>query len=204
MFRFIPRDEKFFDLFEAAALNIREGAAALKEMVESEGDYETWWKRIEEYEHAGDRITHDLIRRLNQTFITPLDREDIHQLGSGLDDVMDLIEAGATRLTLYKIKRCTTEAKHLAALIHQMAEEIVFAVQKLKDLDSILSHCVEINRLENLADQVSRDAIAALFVGGHDPIDIIKWKEIYETLETATDRGEDVADILERIVLKNA
>jgi predicted phosphate transport protein (TIGR00153 family) len=204
VFRFIPRDEKFFDLFETAALNIREGAAALKEMAESEGDYETWWKRIEEYEHTGDRLTHDLIKRLNQTFITPLDREDIHQLGSGLDDVMDLIEAGATRLTLYKIERCTAEAKHLAVLIHQMAEEIVLAVQKLKDLNSILSHCVEINRLENLADQVSRDAIAALFVGGYDPIDIIKWKEIYETLETATDRCEDVADILERIVLKNA
>jgi uncharacterized protein len=204
VFRFIPRDEKFFSLFEASALNIREAAVALKEMVESEGDYETWWKRLEAYEHEGDRLTHDLIKRLNQTFITPLDREDIHQLGSGLDDVMDLIEAAATRISLSKIKRCTGEAQHLAALIHQMAEEIVLAVQKLKDLDSILSHCVEINRLENLADHVSRDAIAALFTGGHDPVDIIKWKEIYETLETATDRCEDVADILERIVLKNA
>ena len=204
MFRFIPRDEKFFDLFEAAALNIREAAIALKEMVESDGDYEAWWKQVEEYEHKGDRLTHDLIKRLNQTFITPIDREDIHQLGSGLDDVMDLIEAAATRIALYRIKQCTPETKRLAELIHQMAEEIVLSVQNLNRMNNILSHCVEINRLENLADTVARDAIAALFTGGYDPVDIIKWKEIYETLETATDRCEDVADILERIVLKNA
>lgn len=203
-FRIIPRDEKFFDLFEAAALNIREAAVALKGMVESEGDYDVWWKQVEEYEHAGDRITHELIRKLNQTFITPLDREDIHQLASGLDDVVDLIEAGATRLALYKITRTTDEAKRLAELIHQMAEEIVLSVQKLKDMQGILPHCVEINRLENVADRVSRDAIAALFTEGHDPVEIIKWKEIYETLETATDRCEDVADVLERIVLKHA
>lgn len=204
MFRFIPRDEKFFDLFEAAALNIRVGAAALKEMAESEAEFEAQWKQIEEFEHKGDRITHELMRKLNQTFITPLDREDIHQLASRLDDVMDLIEAGATRMALYKIKRCTPEAKRLATLIQEMSEEIVLAVQKLTDMKSILSHCVEINRLENVADQVSRDAIAALFTGGHDPVEIIKWKEIYETLETATDRCEDVADVLERIVLKHA
>ncbi len=204
MFRFIPRDEKFFDMFEAAALNIREAAVALKEMVESEGNYDTWWKQVEEYEHKGDRLTHELMKKLNQTFITPLDREDIHQLGSGLDDVVDLIEAAATRMALYGIKRCTPEAKRLAELIHHMAEEIVLSVQNLNAMNNILSHCVEINRLENLADIVSRDAIAALFKEGNDPIDIIKWKEIYETLETATDRCEDVADILERIVLKNA
>jgi predicted phosphate transport protein (TIGR00153 family) len=204
VFRFFPRDEKFFDLFVAAALNIREAATTLKGMVESDSDYEAWWKQVEEYEHTGDRITHDLIKKLNQTFITPLDREDIHQLASGLDDVVDLIEAAATRMALYKIKRCTTDAKRLAELIHQMAEEIVLAVQKLKDLKDILPHCIEINRLENVADRVARDAIAALFTGGRDPVEIIKWKEIYETLETATDRCEDVADVLERIVLKNA
>ncbi|MFQ5657463.1 MAG: DUF47 domain-containing protein [Candidatus Methylomirabilales bacterium] len=204
MFRFIPRDEKFFDLFEASALNIQQGAGALKAMTESDSDYAEWWKQVEEYEHQGDRLTHDLIRKLNQTFITPLDREDIYDLASGLDDVLDLIEAGATRMALYKIKQCTPEAKRLAALILQMTEEIVLAVQKLKDLKNIFPHCVEINRLENLADEISRDAIAALFTEGHDPVEIIKWKEIYETLETATDRCEDVADILERIVLKNA
>ncbi len=204
MFRFIPRDEKFFDLFRVSALNIREAAVALKAMVESEADYDARWKQVEEYEHTGDRITHDLIKKLNQTFITPLDREDIHQLASGLDDVVDLIEAAATRLALYKIPRCTDEAKRLAKLIHQMADEIVFAIEKLKDLQGILPHCVEINRLENVADRVARDAIAALFIGGHGPVEIIKWKEIYETLETATDRCEDVADVLERIVLKHA
>ncbi len=176
----------------------------MKAMTESDGDFEAWWKRAEEYEHTGDRLTHDLIKKLNQTFITQLDREDIHQLASRLDDVMDLIEAAATRMALYKIKRCTPEAKRLAALIHESAEEIVRAVQKLKDLKNILPHCVEIDRLENVADHVSRDAIAALFTGGHDPVEIVKWKEIYETLETATDRCEDVADVLERIVLKNA
>lgn len=204
MFRFIPRDEKFFDLFEASALNIQQAARALEAMSESDGDYEEWWKQIEEYEHQGDRLTHDLIRKLNQTFITPVDREDIYDLASGLDDVLDLTEAAATRMALYKIKRCTPEAKRLATLILQMTDEIVFAVQKLKDLKNVFPHCVEINRLENLADHISRDAIAALFTEGHDPVEIIKWKEIYETLETATDRCEDVADILERIVLKNA
>lgn len=204
MFRFMPRDEKFFDLFEDSAHNIQEGATALKSMAESDGDYDAWWKQIEEFEHKGDRITHDLIRKLNQTFITPLDREDIHQLASRLDDVMDLIEAVATRMALYKIERCTPEARRLAVLIHESAEQIVLAVQKLKDLKSILSHCVEINRLENIADHVSRDAIAALFTGSYDPVEIVKWKEIYETLETATDRCEDVADILERVVLKHA
>ncbi|MEE9181257.1 MAG: DUF47 family protein, partial [candidate division NC10 bacterium] len=133
-----------------------------------------------------------------------LDREDIHQLASGLDDVVDLIEAAATRMALYKIDRCTPEAKRLAVLIHESAEQILLAVKNLKDLKNILSHCVEINRLENIADHVSRDAIAALFTGGHDPVEIMKWKEIYETLETATDRCEDVADILERVVLKHA
>ncbi|MFQ5880882.1 MAG: DUF47 domain-containing protein [Candidatus Methylomirabilales bacterium] len=204
MFRFIPRDEKFFGLFEASALNIQEAAAALEEMTGSEGNYEAWWKQVEELEHKGDRITHDLIKKLNQTFVTPLDREDIHHLASALDNVLDLIEAAAARMALYKIKRGTSEAKRLAHLIYQSAEEIVRAVQKLKDLKSILSHCVEINRLENVADEVSRDAIAALFTESHDPVEIVKWKEIYETLETATDRCEDVADILEGVVLKHA
>ncbi len=203
-FSFMPRDEKFFDLFEAAALNIRQAAAALREMVESEGDYAAGWRQVEEFEHEGDRITHELIRKLNQTFVTPLDREDIHQLSSRLDDVMDLIEAAATRMALYKITHCTPEARRLTVLIQEMAEEVALAVGKLKDMESILSHCVEINRLENVADQVSRDAIAALFTEGCDPVEIIKWKEIYETLETATDRCEDVADVLERIVLKHA
>ena len=204
MFRFMPRDEKFFDLFEDAAHNIQEAAAALKSMAESDGDYEAWWKQIEEFEHTGDRITHDLIRKLNQTFITPLDREDIHQLASRLDDVVDLIEAVATRMALYKIDRCTPEAKRLAVLIHESAEQILLAVKNLKDLKNILSHCVEINRLENEADSLFLNSMAELFRGEMNAVDIIKWRDIYDQLEEATDSAEQVAYVLEAIVLKHA
>ncbi len=204
MFRLIPREEKFFEFFKKAANNILDGAKVLLQMTEEEGgDFEKGWKQLEEFEHEGDKITHQIIRKLNRTFITPIDREDIHSLTVGLDDVMDLIEAAAARMTLYKIKQPTEEARKLAQVILKSAEEIVKAVSNLERLDDVMEHCIEINRLENVADDISREAIAGLFDKGHDPIDVIKWKEIYETMETATDRCEDVANIVESVALKN-
>ncbi len=204
MFRLIPREEKFFEFFTKAANNILDGAKVLVQMTDEQaGDFEKGWKQVEDLEHVGDKITHQIIRKLNRTFITPIDREDIHALTVALDDVMDLIEAVAARMTLYKIKQPTEEARKLAYVILKSAEEIVKAVSNLERLDDVMEHCIEINRLENEADDISREAIAALFDKGHDPIDVIKWKEIYETMETATDRCEDVANIVEAVALKN-
>ncbi len=204
MFRLIPREEKFFEFFEKAANNILDGAKVLVQMTdEQDGDFEKGWKQLEDLEHVGDKITHQIIRKLNRTFITPIDREDIHALTVALDDVMDLIEAVAARMSLYKIKQPTEEARKLALVILKSAEEIVKAVSNLERLDDVTEHCIEINRLENEADEVCREAIAGLFEKGQDPIDVIKWKEIYETMETATDRCEDVANIVEGVALKN-
>ena len=204
MFRLIPREEKFFEFFEKAANNILDGARILAHMTdEQDGDLEKGWKQLEDLEHVGDKITHQIIRKLNRTFITPIDREDIHSLTVALDDVMDLIEAVAARMSLYKIKQPTEEARKLALVILKSAEEIVKAVSNLERLDDVTEHCIEINRLENEADEVCREAIAGLFEKGQDPIDVIKWKEIYETMETATDRCEDVANIVEGVALKN-
>lgn len=204
MFRLIPREEKFFEFFEKAANNILEGARVLVQMTE-EGcaNFQERWKRLEELEHVGDKITHQIIRKLNRTFITPIDREDIHSLAVALDDVMDLIEASAARMSMYKIKQPTEEARKLAQVILKSAEEIVKAVSSLERLDDVMEHCIEINRLENMADEISREAIADLFDKGHDPMDVIKWKEIYETMETTTDHCEDVANIVESVALKS-
>ncbi len=204
MFRLIPREEKFFEFFEQAAANILEGAKVLVQMTDERGaDFQERWKRLEEIEHVGDKITHQIIRKLNQTLITPIDREDIHSLAVALDDVMDLIEASASRMSLYKIKQPTEEARKLAQVILKSAEEIVGAVSNIERMDDVMGHCIEINRLENMADDISREAIAGLFDKGHDPMDVIKWKEIYETMETTTDRCEDVANIVESVALKS-
>ncbi|MDE2060177.1 MAG: DUF47 domain-containing protein [candidate division NC10 bacterium] len=205
MFRLIPREEKFFEFFDKAANNILEGAKVLVQMTDEPGaDFQERWKRLEELEHVGDKITHQIIRKLNRTFITPIDREDIHSLAVALDDVMDLIEASASRMNLYKIKQPTEEAGKLAQVILKSAEEIVKAVSNLERMDDVMEHCIEINRLENMADDISREAIAGLFDKGHDPMDVIKWKEIYETMEMTTDGCEDVANIVESVALKSA
>jgi predicted phosphate transport protein (TIGR00153 family) len=205
MFRLIPREEKFFEFFDKAANNILEGAKVLVQMTDERGaDFQERWKRLEELEHVGDKITHQIIRKLNRTFITPIDREDIHSLAVALDDVMDLIEASAARMNLYKIKQPTEEAGKLAQVILKSAEEIVKAVSNLERMDDVMEHCIEINRLENMADDISREAIAGLFDKGHDPMDVIKWKEIYETMEMTTDGCEDVANIVESVALKSA
>jgi hypothetical protein len=204
MFNLIPREEKFFEMFMEAAHNIQSAARSLVQMFGAFEITEESWKTLEDFEHEGDKITHRILRKLNRTFITPIDREDIHRMTTALDDVMDMIEASGSRLVMYKVKQATPAARRLADLIGRSADQIVKAVEHMPQFEHVQEHCVEINRLENEADNASREAIAALFEEGAAPLEVIKWKEIYETLETATDRCEDVANIVETIALKNA
>jgi predicted phosphate transport protein (TIGR00153 family) len=161
-------------------------------------------KRIKEVEHVGDGITHEIARNLNQTFITPIDREDIHDLASALDDILDVVEAIADRFVLYKVTAPTEPAIKLSNVLYQAAVEVGATVDLLGKSHPDVTECsVRVNSLENEADRISRDAISALFERVTDPIAVIKWKEIYENFETGTDRCEDVANILERIALKH-
>jgi len=205
MFRILPTDQEFFVLFEKASSNIQEGAELLKELLDNFEDVKGKAREIEEIEHRGDTITHDVVKKLNTTFITPIEREDILALASSLDDIIDLIHAAATRITLYKITEPTPQAKELGFLILKSVRELHRGISHMgKKMDGVYEHCVEVNSLENEADRVCRDAIAFLFEHEKDPITILKWKEIYETLETATDRCEDAANVLEGVALKNA
>ena len=204
--RLIPRDAKFFDMFAEIANNVVEGAKVLSDLLHHY-DYETMpaaVQKIKDIEHRGDDMTHKILIKLNQTFITPFDREDIHLLASSLDDVLDFINGASDRLLTYKISQPSPSAKVLASIILKQAQELKKAVALLGKDHHLLEHCVEVNRLENEADQVSREAIGRLFDGGYDPITLIKLKELLEILEQASDKAEDVADVLETVVLKNA
>ena len=206
-FPFIPREEKFFGLFEESAQNMVKTAQELKELVSAWDNVEERVKRITELEHQGDTITHQIMTQLHRTFVTPFDREDIALLAHSLDDVTDFIEAAADAMSLYKVNSPGQKAKELADIIVQAATEIEKAICQLEhrhELKKILEHCVEINRLENAADRIFRSVIAELFDDSTDVAQIIKWREIYEHMESATDRCEDVANVLEGVVLKNA
>jgi uncharacterized protein len=161
-------------------------------------------QKIKEIEHKGDEVTHELFVKLNSTFITPFDREDIHRLASSLDDVLDYVNSAASRLVTYKIIDPPSEAAELATLICRQAEELSKGVGLLEKRDALLKHCVEINRLENEADVVVRAAVGRLFDTETDPIRLIKHKELLEVLEMATDKAEDAANVLETVVLKSA
>ncbi|HSA62299.1 MAG TPA: DUF47 family protein [Nitrospiraceae bacterium] len=203
IFGLIPKEEAFFDLFKKAAHNMIEGSRLLKDMMEDFRDLPDKAKRIKEVEHVGDGITHDIALRLNQTFITPIDREDIHDLASALDDILDAVEAVADRFVIYKIARPTDSAVRLADILYQASVAVGCGVDRIGMSHAQIKECsVQVNSLENEADRVSRDAISGLFEKETDPISVIKWKEIYETFEEGTDRCEDVANVLERIVLK--
>jgi uncharacterized protein len=191
-------------MFSAMSNNLIDGARV---MVDLFADYRDVDKKVDEIrriEHVGDEMTHSIMRKLNQTFITPFDREDLYKLASSLDDVLDFLNASGARIVMYRIINPPPEAGVLARLILAQSEELAKAVSLLEKNGDVLVHCVEINRLENEADQVSRAAIARLFDHEKDPITLIKTKELLEFLETATDRAEDVADVLETVVLKNA
>ncbi|MBI3976086.1 MAG: DUF47 domain-containing protein [Armatimonadetes bacterium] len=202
--RWLPREEVFFDLFNQAAQNILQAARQLKELMDDYRDVERRAEALKALEEKGDEIIHTIIERLNRTFVTPLDREDILTLAKQLDNVLDWIEACAARMAIYRIPHATPEAQELAHIIVNICEAMVEGVGSLRGKHDRVDGVVqEINRLENLADHVHRDAIAKLFADHVDAIDVIKWKEIYETLEEATDQGEDVANALESIRGKN-
>lgn len=200
----IPRDEKFYCLFDEQAQNIHKAAKLLEALFENYQDVEKQVSEIKFLEHQGDQITHTLMKKLNRTFITPFDREDIHALGSALDDVLDLVDAAASRLITYKIKKVTPGARQLAKVILHGTEIIVNAVAQLNHPQNMLEYCEQLTLLEEEADRIKGECIARLFEDSTDPIEVIKWKEIYEVLEASTDKCEDVADVLEAVVLKAA
>ena len=205
MFRLLPRDENFFDLFEEQAGHIVSASRVLEELTLNYPSAQAKVQQIRDLEHAGDAITHEVVRRLNTTFVTPIDREDIYALASCLDDVLDLIDAVADRLLLYKIKTPTDGWIAMGKIIVKTAEETDRAVRCLRTLSQeYRKHSIEVNRLENEADRLLRDELAALFEGVTDAIEIIKWKELYETMEAVTDRCEDVLNVIEGITLKMA
>jgi len=204
MFRFIPKEEKFFEMFVSMAQNAHEGARLLTEMMETDADRRNLAESIKSLEHKGDRMTHDLITKLNRTFVVPIDREDIYRLSSCIDDIMDLIESVARRMVLFKIGNPSEPAVQLSQLLRRGTAEVVAAVSELKNGMKVVEHCIEINRLEDEADHVYHLVLGELFETEKDPIALIKWKEIYETLETSVDKCEDVANVIESIVVKNA
>ena len=205
--RLLPHDASFFAHFEHQGKKTVEGCRAFLEMIEQPGNMETRAERVKQIEHECDEITHAVVEALHKTFITPIDRNDIYTLITKMDDIMDFVEAAADRLALYEIPAMTKEVGDLARCLVQSAEHVLGAVSSIRDLgkpNGILQHCIEINRLENVADGILRSALARLFREEKDPIAVIKWKEIYETLESATDRCEDVANIIEGVVLENS
>ena len=204
---FIPRERKFFDLFEAGTANTVKIAGKLKDLVDTWEDVKAKVDEIDELEHAGDTITHNIIEQLHRTFVTPFDHEDIAALAHSLDDITDFIHAAAVAMFIYKVDYPSSRAKELADVIIRAAVEVekaFFLLRHHAKLKQVLEHCVEINRLENMSDSIFRTAMAELFDDTSDIPSIIKWREIYEQMEAASDRCEDVANVLEGIALKHA
>ena len=201
---FVPKEQQFFDLFEEAGGNILRAAELLERMLRTYPEHGELARDILICEQEGDRITHDLIRRLNNTFVTPIDREDILALASALDDIVDFTEEIADFLGLYKIEAPMEHAQKMARVLEQATQAIAEAMPRLRTFKDISHYTVEINRLENDGDRLQREALASLFDDGIDPMVVIRWKDIYERLEEAIDATERVAYTLEGIVLKNS
>ena len=203
-FRLIPRNEDFYTQFNALGEQLRNGAGLLEQML---GQDPVIWDKadeIKEVEHKCDQLTHQIIQRLNSTFVTPIDREDIHAMAKSLDDVMDAIDASARFVRLYKITTVRYGARELARLVSVSADQMLLALKALDKRVGVAACAVEINRLENEADRIHEESLRRLFDEERDPVMIIKWKEILDFLEEATDRCEDVANLLEGVVVKNA
>jgi predicted phosphate transport protein (TIGR00153 family) len=202
--RLMPQDGDFFTLFQKQAENIVSGAAAFAIMLEHYADVEEQVRAIKAIEHSGDEITHQIFRKLNQTFITPFDREDIHELCGSMDDVIDLIDAAASRFVLYRIDKVRAGTVELAKVLTVATMELSAAIHNIPSPDKALQRIIEINRLENESDRICRALIAQLFEEEKDPVQIIKWKEVFEVVEAAVDKCEDVSNVIESIILKNA
>jgi predicted phosphate transport protein (TIGR00153 family) len=199
-----PNQREYFDLFEQAGTNIVRAAGLLEELLATYPDRRELAVSIRDCEHEGDRIVHDLIARLNQTFVTPLDREDIHELASALDDIVDYIEEVADYLGVYKIEAPTEQAQELAVVLAQAAAEVARCLACLRGFKDVTKHTLEIHRLESEGDRIARDALGSLFEDGVDPMVVIRWKDIYERLESAIDSTERAAYIVRGIIIKNA
>jgi predicted phosphate transport protein (TIGR00153 family) len=203
-FSLLPREDKYFDMFTQMAGKIEEAAGILIEMLNSDGsDFSSYTKRIKDVEHSCDQLTHEITTKLNKSFITPFDREDIYHLSVALDDICDYIDAGARAIVMYDIREFNDDAKGLAKTIRDISTAIKGAVSRLSNPNGINEYFVEIHRLENVADDIYFRAMGKLFKNATDPIEVIKWKEFLEILENATDRAESVANIIESIVLKH-
>jgi len=202
----LPKEEKFFKYFEEQANIICEAASVLQELMEKFGDGQTRERvqRLNDLEHRGDDITHELTLRLYKSFVTPIDREDMHSLSHYLDDVLDYIQGSGIRLQLYKVKKITSEAKQLGSVILQATRCLREAINSLRSFSDLTEIARKIKELEREGDEINRKAVAELFDNVADAAYIIKWKEIYQSLETATDKCEDVMDILQGVILKHA
>lgn len=203
MFSLFPREEDFFVLFQKQAALVHEGCGLLHDMMTEFDRLEERAKELKDVEHKADLVTHEIFERLNRTFITPLEREDIHQLASNLDDVIDAAEAIGSRIVLFNVGKPTPEALRMTAILVESSRQIEKAVGSLKHMNSLMAFTVEINRLENEADGISRTVMADLFSGRHEILDVLRWKEIYGRLENAADKCEDVANAIESIVVKS-
>jgi predicted phosphate transport protein (TIGR00153 family) len=200
---FAPKEREFFDLFEEAGANIVRATELLETMLQKWPDHGSLGRDIVVCEQEGDRITHDIIQRLNSTFVTPIDREDIYALASSLDDIVDFVEEVSDFLALYRIEAPMEQAQRMAQILHEAARQIHQAMPRLRGFKDIHHYTIEINRLENDGDRVVREALASLFERGIDPMMVIRWKDIFERLEDAIDSTEKTANILEGIVIKN-
>ena len=203
-FRLIPRELRFYDDFVTLGEQIREGAKLLEEMLAPE---KPLWERaeaIKQIEHTCDNLTHEIIQRLHRTFVTPLDREDIHTLASTLDDVIDAIDEAAANIRIYRLEHVRQEARAMAKIIKSCTDQIVTALRAFERRVGVAAPAVELNRLENEADRVHQDALQRLFDEETNPILVMKWKEVLDLLEEATDRCEDVANVVEGVVVKHA
>jgi hypothetical protein len=204
-FNLLPKEELYFSLFTQMTSYIYDATRALAEMLEDrDRNYEEHSKRIKSIEHACDEITHSISDRLNKSFITPFDREDIYLMSSALDDIVDLINSAARAMVMYDIHESTPHAKHFAQILQDMAVQLHEVVSMLSKPNDLTRRLVEMHRLENEADDTYHHAIAELFRNDNDPLTVIKWKAIYEKLEAAVDRCENVANIIESVIIKNA
>ena len=204
MVKFIPHEEKFFEMFKESAQNLLNGAKALKDLVENYTEVDRKVREIKDIEHQGDVIFHQIVDRVNKTFVTPLDREDIYELVNELDNALDAIEGVSSRFFYFKIDKPTPESIQMINIVYKAAVEIKKTIDNLKNFNNLLPFCVEIHRLENEADMISREMIGKLLVEEPDWRIVMKWKEIYGRLETAADHCEDIANVIESIVVKNA
>lgn len=206
-FRLIPREEKFFELFEAQTTHNVEAAKMFLDLARKWSLDSPLFRRLQDIEHEADITTHEIYDKLNRTFVTPFDREDIHALASEMDDIVDLVQSIASRMQLYRVEHSSEDLEQLAEILWNATENLHKAVVELKNPEKsrrVLDHCIEVNRLENAGDRALEQALGKLFLGKPEPLEVIKWKEIYEGIEIAIDKCEDVANTLESILVKQA